>query len=302
MRIATPLLILLFISACQSESVELIVQPKAGESRNLNTTILSTSQQKINDEDIIITSEQTLNLRFLPMSGGENRSSVMETRFDKLGLFVQSKFGEISYETGREPYEDITEYMMSRMTKTPFNVQFRANGSIARIAGINTVISEAFKVVEFNEQEGDAIKGALLLSYGPEALQSHIELITAVLPEGPIRAGDTWTVQHNLRNTVFAKSVSQCVLEKIESDYVLIRTTSEVSPADKNRYANISGTPLRYEVGGTMRGLYRIERKSGWVTHASIDQNFEGVTYGQAEGGELAIPIKISAKIEVSGE
>jgi Zn-dependent M28 family amino/carboxypeptidase len=66
MRIATPLLILLFISACQSESVELIVQPKAGESRNLNTTILSTSQQKINDEDIIITSEQNLEFALSP--------------------------------------------------------------------------------------------------------------------------------------------------------------------------------------------------------------------------------------------
>jgi hypothetical protein len=300
MRITIPLLIIFVLSACQSETVELIVQPKAGQSRNLNTTILSTSQQRINNEDIVITSEQKLYLSFLPMSGGENRSSVMETRFEKLGLFVQSKFGEISYESGREPYEDITEYMMSRMTKTPFNVQFRANGSIARIAGINTVISEAFKVVEFNEEEGDAIKSALLLSYGPEALQSQIELLTAILPEEPIREGDNWTVEHNLRNNVYAKAVSRCTLEKIESDYVLIRTISEVSPADKNRYVNISGTPLRYDVSGEMRGLYRVDIRSGWVTNASIDQTFEGVTYGQAEGGELAIPIKISAKIEVS--
>jgi hypothetical protein len=88
-------------------------------------------------------------------------------------------------------------------------------------------------------------------------------------------------------------------LEKIESDYVLIRTESEVIPEDKNRYVNISGAPMRYDVQGASRGLYRVNRKTGWTEQATIDMNLEGTSYTRSpDGKEIAIPLKISSKIE----
>ncbi|TVQ77196.1 MAG: hypothetical protein EA358_07350 [Flavobacteriales bacterium] len=290
--------LLFSILAC-SESIELELNPKAGKTHQLNSTGLSTVQQIINGEDIVMTSETVMNIDFTPMDAGEFRNSVIEAQFSKISLLAQSKFGEVFFESGKDQYDDITEYMISRLTKFPFNVQMRANGEVSKISGINRVISEAFKIVDYSEDEGNVIREALLLSYGPEPLTSHIEMALSILPTGPVKLGDTWNTSTLLRSNVYARAQTTCKLEKIERDYVLIRTESEVIPEDKNRYVNISGAPMRYDVQGASRGLYRVNRKTGWTEQATIDMNLEGTSYTRSpDGKEIAIPLKISSKIE----
>ncbi|MBB6612866.1 hypothetical protein H7F15_17625 [Pontibacter sp. Tf4] len=300
----------LFFSLILSVSV---FAQKAGLSLNLQkdqvykqvTTSKGTIVQDFNGQklNMVMIMAGTMSYRVKSVSpAGYN----MEVSFDNLSMAMQVPQGNVEFNSEKNDPNDIFSTVLNAMKNKPFRVVMSKSGKVTEIDGVDAMWGSTIdQFSQLSDAQKAQIKAQIMKSYGEEAMKGSIETATAIYPEKPVNKGDKWTVSTKLEAGMSANLNTEFQYAENTADHALLRGTSTIATADKDAYIETNGIPMKYDITGSQVSEIKVDKKTGWILEAKINQNMKGDAHikdnPQLPGG-MTIPMTIESETTISGK
>jgi len=264
------------------------------------TIVQDLNGQKMN---MVMTMKGTISFRVKAVNtDGYN----MEASFDNLSMGMQMPQGAVEFNSEKNDPNDIFSKVLGSMKNKPFRLVMSKSGKVTEIHDIDELWSS---VIDQSSQLPDAqkaqIKTQIMKSYGPEAIKGSIESATAIYPENPVAKGDKWTVNTKLEAGMAANLTTNFQYAENGADYALLKGNAVVVTANKDAYIETNGMPMRYDMAGSMVSEIKVDKKTGWILEATLNQEMKGDTYikdnPQLPGG-MKIPMTMVTETAISNK
>ncbi|AZQ64753.1 hypothetical protein EI427_21245 [Flammeovirga pectinis] len=289
-------LILLFLvfpfSLMAQTSIKLNLQQ--GETYDQNTSNSVSIEQTVNGQPMSINMDnESQNTFFLKEVEGNNY--IFEIKFTSLevGLEMGPQLQTFTSEGGEDPFSKI----LKALTHQSFIMTISNRGEVIGIDNMDDFWEGVTKETQdIPEMQRNQVISQLKQSYGKEQLKSNYEKIFSIYPSKPVKRNEKWEINSKLVGAMSADISRSFVLEKLSKESVIIKGTSKISTNPENKeFTVVNGMPSRFEGGGTMTSTFNLDKKIGWITSATINQEMKGVTILQAQGQEMTIPMVINS-------
>jgi hypothetical protein len=204
--------------------------------------------------------------------------------------------GDISFDSNTP--EDIATQqdlgpMFKAMVDKPIEVVMTKTGKIKSVKGVEK-LKEAMSnsldknIPENMRQQLTAQSGA---QFTEESLKAQFEQNSNFFPDKPVNTGDSWNVKTSLNVSNFTmNSDMKVTLKNIENDEAVIEVEGTVSTPEGYEQ-EINGMKAKLALKGTQKGLFKINRNTGWANSSNLAQSFEG----NMEVQGMQIPISASS-------
>ncbi|MBK7427825.1 MAG: hypothetical protein IPI60_12740 [Saprospiraceae bacterium] len=133
------------------------------------------------------------------------------------------------------------------------------------------------KFAEVPDMELAQYQSQLKNAFGEAAFRGSIEMFTAVYPSDPVNKGDKWNISTNLESGMTTVVTSNYEFRDETSDYTLISGNSKLT-TDKSAEIITGGFTMNFDLKGTMTSDIKLDKKSGWIIEAVINQEMKGVS------------------------
>jgi len=104
-------------------------------------------------------------------------------------------------------------------------------------------------------------------------------MVTAIFPDNPVNKGDKWTIKTNLESGMAALMTTEYEFTDLGSDYAMIKGNSVIETEDKDAYIESNGMPMKYDLTGSMISEIKVDKETGWIIEANINQEIKGDAY-----------------------
>lgn len=201
----------------------------------------------------------------------------LEVNYVRLSLKMNHPTGDMESSSDTSENDDIFSRILNLMTGKPFFARMTKTGKIREVKNFDTLVSKIFdQFPELTEIRKQQYQNQLMQSYGEKALTGNIEMITAIFPDNAVAKGEKWVIRTNLESGMSASLETTYELKEINDTYYFITGNANIKTADKDAYIESNGMPVKYDLEGTMNSDIKIDRRSGWIIEAKINQNISG--------------------------
>ena len=205
---------------------------------------------------------------------------IMEVKYDSLSMSMQLPQGKMKFSSEEKNEQNIFSSLLAEMKKIPFEITMTKTGKVIEVKNIDSMFDSMFKKFsDIPETQLAQIKAQLKNAYGEKAFKGNIEMITAIYPNHPVRKGESWEINTKLESGMSGNINSIYNLTEKSSDYYIIVGKSSITTEDKDAYVQTNGMPTKYDMKGKMSSNIKVDKKSGWIIEAKINQNIEGTVY-----------------------
>lgn len=286
---------------------------KSGLSLNLQkdqvykqtTTSSSTIVQDINGQklNMVMTMNGTMSYRVKAVNAnGFN----MEASFDNLSMAMQLPQGAVEFSSEKNDPNDVFSRILGSMKNKPFRLVMSKSGKVTEIQDIDALWGTAInQFSELSDAQKAQIQEQIMKSYGEAAMKGNIESATAIYPEKLVNKGDKWTVSTKLEAGMAADLTTDFQYAENSADHALIKGNSTIATANKDAYIETNGMPMKYNMAGSQVSEIKVDKKTGWILEAKINQNMKGDAHikdnPQVPGG-LTIPMTVATEMTISGK
>lgn len=101
------------------------------------------------------------------------------------------------------------------------------------------------------------------------------ERISAILPKSKVKVGDTWEQTITVTSIGTFESVINYKLDSVTDDYYMISASANLQ-TPQGSSTNLMGMDAKFDLSGPSTASYKIDRKTGWIKTATIDQTLDG--------------------------
>jgi hypothetical protein len=227
----------------------------------------------------------------------------MKTKYDTLGLTVET-LQTFQHFSSAAP-NHLFSSLLSAATQHSFTVLIYKTGKIKSVTGIteliNTIVNN-FAGISADEKEEARLR--LTNAYGEAAFKGSFESVTNIFPDRAVKLNEKWEVVTELASLMASTKKTLYHLKEVTDDSFVIYGTSFEKTANKNAYTQVDGTPVRYDFEGGSTSSFTINRKTGWVVKAQINDSILGTANIKASDeipDGMVIPMKISSELDVTG-
>jgi hypothetical protein len=277
--IFTLILTTIVLTSCQAQSSDLTLRLEKGKEYKQITNSKATIIQEVNGQkmNMVMTIEGTMS--FLVKEINESGYD-MDAKFEKLSMSMQMPQGVMEFSSEKNDANDVFSSIMGAMIDKAFEITMSKTGKITEVKNVEALWSAAInKFDQLPEMQKEQIKAQIMKAYGTEALKGNIEMVTAIYPDSPANKGDKWTINTKLESGMSAKMTTEYEFAELTSEYALIKGKSTIVTADKDAYIESNGMPLKYDLTGSMDSEIKVDKNTGWIIEAIINQSITGDAY-----------------------
>lgn len=303
-RINVIILSIIFIS-CQAQQNELKLNLEKGKEYKQTTISKTTVIQDINGQkmDIKMTIKGTMSFLVDEIHDNDYKINV---KYDNLSLSMELPQGVMEFSSEKNDKQDIFSMILAEMKKGMFQINLTKNGKITDIKNIESLFDPAFnKFPQIPEKQIVQIKSQLMKAYGKEAFKGNIEMITAIYPNKPVFKGDSWEIKTKLESGMSADMTTIYTLTENNSENYFISGNSKIITADKDAYIESNGMPMKYDLEGSMVSEIKVDKISGWIIEAKMNQDIRGDVYIKSNvqmPNGMKIPMIMKSDIEFTNK
>ncbi len=275
----TPFILILLavvLTSFQTQEADLGLRLEKGKTYRQTSHSNSTVIQHFGGQEIKMDMVVKGSMVFLVKSV-DNEQYELETRYERLSMSMQTPQGTMEFSSDDDNSQNVFSQIMSAIIDRPFQVIMGKRGEIIDVQGVEGLWENAIN--QFDElpaMQKEQIKSQLMNTFGNKALKGNMEMITRIFPANAVKMGDEWAVKTNLEGAMAASVNTRYQLSDINADHVLINGQSVIESLDGEKYVEMGGMELRYDIKGTMTSEIKIDKSSGWVIEAKISQNMKG--------------------------
>ena len=210
----------------------------------------------------------------------ENSTYDLEVEYKNLTMTMQLPNGTVEFSSEKDDESDIFSTILGSLKDKPFRVKMTDKGKITEVTNIDSLFAHMFdEFPQLSADQRQQVQDQVKKAYGEKAFKGNIEMTTAIFPDGKVSEGDHWTIKTKLEAGMAAKMVSDYELKEINDSTYNILGNSTIETADKDAYIETNGMPMRYDLSGTMTSDIIVDRKSGWIITATINQSLKGSAF-----------------------
>ncbi|MEM9328431.1 MAG: DUF6263 family protein [Bacteroidota bacterium] len=253
-----------------------IVQDLMGQSLEINVSLIGEMQFTVREA----TSDHYL----------------MDVTFERMQMTMGSPQGSASFDSDNPQESDPMSNVLSSITGNPFEIKMSKTGKVLEINKVDQLWESAFEDQALSPADKQRVMGQLNQTYGAEALKGNIEMVTAIFPETAVSKGDSWSTTTQLSSGMQGTAITTYTFNGSEGDRHLLTGSGTIESSDNEEYINTNGVDLKFNMSGQMESSIEIEKSTGWIKVATVNQTIEGTA--QMKGNEqlpdgLTIPMKI---------
>lgn len=277
--IFTLILTVFVLTSCQTQNLDLSLKLKKGKEYKQITNSKTTIIQEVNGQkmNMVMTIKGTMT--FLVKDITENGYN-MDAKFEELSMSMQMPQGLMEFSSEKNDANDIFSTILGAMKDKAFGITMSKTGKITDVKNVEALWSTAINTFDqLPEMQKEQIKAQIMKAYGGEALKGNIEMVTAIYPDSPANRGDKWTINTKLESGMSANMTTDYEFAELTSEYALIKGKSTIVTADKDAYIESNGMPMKYDLTGSMDSEIKVDKNTGWIIEATINQKIEGDTY-----------------------
>ncbi len=269
----------IFLTSCQSKSSDLTLRLEKGKEYKQITNSKATIIQEVNGQKMnmamTINGTMTFLVKDITKSGYD-----MDAKFEKLSMSMQMPQGTMEFSSEKNDVNDIFSTILGAIKGEAFEITMSKTGKVIDIKNVEALWSTAINQFDqLPEMQKEQIKAQIMKAYGAEALKGNIEMVTAIYPDSPAKKGEKWTINTNLESGMSAKMTTNYEFAELNPDYALIKGKSSIVTADKDAYIESNGMSMKYDLTGSMVSEIKVDKSTGWIIEATINQKIEGDTY-----------------------
>lgn len=303
--IFTLIVAFIFFTPCQAKRTDLSLKLEKGKEYKQVAQSKVTIVQEISGQKIEVVTTIGGTLTFFVKDVNEN-GYVMDATYETLGMSMKMPQGTMSFNSESKDPNDIFSTILKAMKSKPFEVIMSKTGKVTEVKDIENLWETAINQFELlTDAQKEQIKAQLTKSYGADAQKGNIESATAIYPDRPVNKGDKWTIQTKLESGMVAKMSTEYEFVDLTSDYALIKGHSTIKTDDKDAYVELEGTPMKYDLTGTMESEIKVDTQSGWIIEAIINQEIKGEASVKATPERpygMVIPMTMTTETVITNE
>lgn len=277
--IFTLILTVFVLTSYQTQNSDLSLKLEKGKEYKQITNSKTTIIQEVNGQkmNMVMTIKGTMT--FLVKDITENGYN-MDAKFEELSMSMQMPQGLMEFSSEKNDANDIFSTILGAMKDKAFGITMSKTGKITDVKNVEALWSTAINTFDqLPEMQKEQIKAQIMKAYGGEALKGNIEMVTAIYPDSPVNRGDKWTINTKLESGMSANMTTDYEFAELTSEYALIKGKSTIVTADKDAYIESNGMPMKYDLTGSMDSEIKVDKNTGWIIEATINQKIEGDTY-----------------------
>lgn len=277
--IFTLILTVFVLTSYQTQNSDLSLKLEKGKEYKQITNSKATIIQEVNGQkmNMVMTIKGTMT--FLVKDITENGYN-MDAKFEELSMSMQMPQGLMEFSSEKNDANDIFSTILGAMKDKAFGITMSKTGKITDVKNVEALWSTAINTFDqLPEMQKEQIKAQIMKAYGGEALKGNIEMVTAIYPDSPANRGDKWTINTKLESGMSANMTTDYEFAELTSEYALIKGKSTIVTADKDAYIESNGMPMKYDLTGSMDSEIKVDKNTGWIIEATINQKIEGDTY-----------------------
>lgn len=277
--IFTLILTVFVLTSFQTQNSDLSLKLEKGKEYKQITNSKTTIIQEVNGQKVNMVMTIKGTMTFLVKDITENGYN-MDAKFEELSMSMQMPQGLMEFSSEKNDANDIFSTILGAMKDKAFGITMSKTGKITDVKNVEALWSTAINTFDqLPEMQKEQIKAQIMKAYGGEALKGNIEMVTAIYPDSPANRGDKWTINTKLESGMSANMTTDYEFAELTSEYALIKGKSTIVTADKDAYIESNGMPMKYDLTGSMDSEIKVDKNTGWIIEATINQKIEGDTY-----------------------
>lgn len=210
--------------------------------------------------------------------------------FDRIKIEMSGMGMNISYDS-QWPTDDFMGQMYGRIFGAMMSVPMRmecAEDGTCRLMTTQEELMKAMRDSLPEMSEADLLESTKNMNQSPGTYM-------AVLPEGPVKPGDTWEseISSDVSGTPM-KFENRYKLVEVKDGYAVIELKSDISLAETDVESD-SG-PTTAEARGSQTGTLHVNVATGWTEEATIKQDIEMKVSQMG----MEMPVDLKGEIKIS--
>ncbi len=229
----------------------------------------------------------------------------LSVKYKSLKMSMQMPQGSMEFSSDKVDENDVFSTILGEMVGKTFYINMLRNGKIKEVRNTDVLFSSIYdKLPNAPEAQVAQVKKQLQDAYGGDALKGNLEMVTSIFPDRPVEIGDTWNVTTNMKSGFSALMSSTYKYLEEGSDFYLIGGDSSIKTEDTDTYVENNGMQMKYNLAGSLVSKIKIDKSSGWIVEAKIDQELKGNTEikGNAQmPNGMSIPMVMKNDMTITG-
>lgn len=280
-KIIYTLLALMCLRSAFGQSVELKLNLELGKVYPQLMHSKALVIQDINGQKINIDVTLGGKLTYLIKAVGENDYQ-MEVEYKRLSMSMSFPQGSANFDSEKKDKSDAFSTLLGEMVNKPFQITMTKIGKITDVKNIEPLIEDVLShFTELPAEQLAQLKEQFLKSFGEEAFKASFESLSAIYPSKPVAKGENWKIKTTMGSGsgMTADVMSTYTLSAIDSKSHVIVGNSIITSTNSDTYSPVNGMPTRYDLSGAMKSEIVLDKATGWVIEAKINQELQGRVY-----------------------
>ena len=234
-----------------------MIQDIGGQTQDINMTISGKMSFKVN------TIKDTVYM--------------MDARYEKLRLQMESAAVNMDMNSDADVKQNPLSTLIHNMTRNSFKVNLSKKGRVLSVEDFDKLISGMFDgIPQISEAQKEQFKDQMMQSFGPKAMKGSLEITTAFFPNNPIAKSDQWTINTSLESAMSAKIKTVYTLLNTDDKTYTIHGEGVITSPPVDDFKMVNGLPMKYIINGTSTNELKVDKATGWVLEAKINQSIKG--------------------------
>jgi uncharacterized protein DUF6263 len=292
---------LLLITPSKSQTVHLSLNLQKGERYDHIQNSKVSVNETVNGQDMEIVMTVYAKTAYV-IKDITDQFYNMEVIYKNLNLEMQLPQGTMQYSSSKKDTSDLLSTLLSRIANKPFYVQMTRTGKVQQVTGFDSLLDNMIKKMNIPEIQKTALKEQMSKAYGPKSMKGSIETVTSIFPDKPVAKNDHWIINTQLESAMSANLKETFEYKGSTDSTSLIHGEGIIQTADKDAFIETNGMPLKYDLTGTLTADFIVDKKSGWIMEARINQLVKGTAQikdNPKMPGGMSIPMTIKGETEI---
>ncbi len=287
------LLAIAFIISCNTQKMNVQLNLEEGQTYHQVMTSESIIVQNFQGQEMTMDMLIRGGLNYT-VKGKEDDAFLIDMMYDSLTMIMNTPEQKIVMSSESTDTTNMYGGIMRAFTGKSFTIKMNKTGEIVDVTGMDNLYEGmADEYPGMTEQQRQQFREQMKDALGKNAMKNNLEMATAIFPDEPVMIGDTWQIV-----TQMAKPFEGT----LTTTYELADTTSTAYKVQGESIIESSGTEsqsgqeISYTLDGTMTSNLVVDKKTGWINNADVEQKLSGNF--EAQGISIPMDMTTSMKLE----
>jgi len=265
----------LFAFSPAAKKIEFQFKLRPGKVYKQETRLISNSAQTVQGSEMN-SKNVVSSVTYMEMKEEGDTSSVYTVWYDEVSMEIEGMGMNQSFssDTASLSAVDPMSAILAGLVDEKFDATINTKGKVTYVENLEEIIESA--VGTAGGAQADMIKEQISSSFGDGGFAKNIEMSTRIVPEKPIKIGDTWKVQQFTSTGLPLILTNTFTLKEVSNGIATIDVKGDLKIDPANARTTIQGMNATYFMDGTRDGQIKVEVETGWMESGTLTDNITG--------------------------